>query len=103
MKVYLLLVLLICLVKMSPVEVGEACQVDDDCNPPYQTCNLDSLKCENKSVFPLEMSEFLGSVILGLLIALANAGGAGGGEVIVPILMIFFQVALKQAVALSNF
>lgn len=103
MKVYLLLVLLISLVSMSPVEVGEAWQVDDDWNPPYQTCNSDTLKCENKSVFPLELSEFVGSVILGLLIALANAGGAGGGEVIVPILMIFFQVALKQAVALSNF
>jgi hypothetical protein len=103
MKVYILLVLFISLVSMSSVEVGEAWQVNDDCNPPYQTCNSDTLKCENKSVFPLEFSEFLGSVILGLLIALANAGGAGGGEVIVPILMIFFQVALKQAVALSNF
>jgi uncharacterized membrane protein YfcA len=49
------------------------------------------------------MLEFFGSVVLGVMIALSNAAGTGGGGIVVPILMIFYQFATKQAVALSNF
>ena len=47
--------------------------------------------------------EFFGSVILGILIALSNAGGIGGGGIIVPICIIFFFFSAKESVALSNF
>lgn len=53
-------------------------------------------------MFPLELIEYLGSLLLGFLIAMCNAGGIGGGEIIVPIILIFFSFATKQAIALSN-
>lgn len=48
------------------------------------------------------MMEFFGSVVLGIIVALSNAGGIGGGGFNVPIAIIFFQFNTKQAVALSN-
>ena len=54
-------------------------------------------------MFPLEFLEFIGSVVLGVMVALSNAGGIGGGGIIVPIAIIFFAFRTKQAVALSNF
>ena len=54
-------------------------------------------------MFPLELLEFIGSVVLGVMVALSNAGGIGGGGIIVPIAIIFFAFRTKQAVALSNF
>ena len=54
-------------------------------------------------MFPLEFLEFIGSIVLGVMVALSNAGGIGGGGIIVPIAIIFFAFRTKQAVALSNF
>ena len=62
---------------------GNSCLIDSDCNPPYEICK--QLECAHKNVFPLEGMEFGGIIILSLLLALANAGGIGGGEMIVPI------------------
>jgi uncharacterized membrane protein (DUF373 family) len=47
--------------------------------------------------------EFIGFIILGIMIALSNAAGIGGGGIIVPICIIFFQFNTKESVALSNF
>ena len=60
-------------------------------------------ECVHKAVFPLELIEFFGTLVLGVLIALANAAGIGGGEIIVPIIMIFFMFSAKEAAALSSF
>ena len=64
--------------------------------------NLNSTS-STKSVFPLEMIEYFGAFVLGILIALSNAGGVGGGGVVVPICIVFFGFSPKQSVALSNF
>jgi hypothetical protein len=90
-------------VHCGPSGIDQVCATTDDCNAPYETCNTGSNKCEHKEVFPLELMEFFGSVSLGILIALCNAGGIGGGEIIVPAGMIFFVFSTKEAVALSNF
>ena len=41
--------------------------------------------------------------MLAVLIALASAGGIGGGEVIVPVVLIFFGFSLSKGVPLSQF
>ena len=64
---------------------------------------MKDLQCVHKDVFPLEILEFFGSMILGIMVALSNAGGIGGGGIIVPIAIVFFRFRTKQAVALSNF
>mmetsp|Transcript_20949 Transcript_20949/g.23314 ORF Transcript_20949/g.23314 Transcript_20949/m.23314 type:complete len:248 (-) Transcript_20949:876-1619(-) len=79
------------------------CIIDSDCTDTYEHCDLKDLECKHNDVFPLEILEFFGSVILGIMIALSNAGGIGGGGIIVPIGIVFFSFRTKQAVALSNF
>ena len=81
----------------------QTCVANSDCSTPFETCDMAASKCVHKEVFPLELIEFFGSISLAILIALCNAGGIGGGEIIVPAGMIFFMFSTKQAVALSNF
>lgn len=76
---------------------------DDDWTATYEFWSSSEKQCIHKDVFPLEALEFFGSMVLGVMIALSNAGGIGGGGIIVPIGIIFFQFRTKQAVALSNF
>ena len=59
--------------------------------------------CEHKKVFPIEALEFVGVIILSVVIAIANAGGCGGGGLVTPINIIFFQFETKAAIALTNF
>lgn len=96
------LVSLICLAYCAPSEPNQSCESNSDCNAPFDTCSMDEKVCVRKAVFPLELIEYFGSLLLGVLIALCNAGGIGGGEIIVPIILIFFSFATKQAIALSN-
>jgi uncharacterized membrane protein YfcA len=54
-------------------------------------------------VFPLEAWEFFGSFMLGVILALCNAAGIGGGGIIIPICLIMFRFDTTHSVALSNF
>ena len=57
-----------------------------------------------KELFPLTTREILGFILLGLVIGLANAGGIGGGyiiiksAIIVPILQSVFLYNLKKSI-----
>lgn len=99
----LVLVYLALAVSGTPSELGKTCSADSDCNPPYDTCDMEEKQCVHKGLFPMEVMEVVGSLILGLVIPFCNAGGIGGGEIIVPIMIVFFQFAPKQATPLSNF
>lgn len=46
--------------------------------------------------------EFLGLLLLLILVSLSITSGLGGGIIIVPILLIFYKLELKKAVAISN-
>ena len=81
-----------------------------DCgNHPYLKCNAiteDGKKlkrCEHKDLFPLFPIEIGGTVVLMILMALATMSGIGGGGIIVPLLMIFYNLNTKEAVAVSGF
>lgn len=45
----------------------------------------------------------MGTVVLTILMALAVMSGIGGGGIIVPLLMIFYNLDTKEAVAVSGF
>jgi len=49
------------------------------------------LECEHKNSPFINMwfIEILGVFVLALLIALASAGGVGGGEVVIPAISVF--------------
>ena len=79
------------------------CESDSDCDPPYETCSASKGECVHKSVFPLEALEFVGSFVLGIILALCNAAGVGGGGIVIPICIIFFRFSTTHSIALSNF
>lgn len=57
----------------------------------------------HKGVFPLKGIEIGGTIVLTVLMALAVMSGIGGGGIIVPLLMIFYGMDTKTAVAVSGF
>ena len=84
----------------SEEETG--CAVDSDCpQSPYYVCRAKI--CVHKGIFPIYRSEFIGVLVLTVLIALANVGGVGGGGLIIPIIMALFGFHTKEAIAISGF
>jgi len=45
--------------------------------------------------------EIVAIIILPILLAFASVGGVGGGVVVVPIVIGFYQMAPKEAIAIS--
>lgn len=46
--------------------------------------------------------EIVGTVVLTILMALAVMSGIGGGGIIVPLLMVFYKLETKRAIAISG-
>jgi uncharacterized membrane protein YfcA len=51
-------------------------------------------------MMPIEIG---GTIVLTVLMALAVMSGIGGGGIIVPLLMVFFKLETKRAIAVSGF
>lgn len=68
---------------------------------PYEVCNAQTTDCEHKGVFPILNSEYIGLIIMPLLIGIASLAGLGGGVVFVPLMMAFFHFKTKDTVAIS--
>ena len=47
--------------------------------------------------------EIVGTIVLTVLMALAVMSGIGGGGIIVPLLMVFYELDTKEAIAVSGF
>ena len=54
--------------------------------------------CVHKDIFPLTFREVVGSILLMFLAGLANAGGLGGGALLYPILLLFFNYNPNKAI-----
>lgn len=61
-----------------------------DCDYPSEICS-DDLECVHKRVFPIMPLEFVGIYVLAILMALSCMAGIGGGGVVVPMTMVFFD------------
>ena len=79
---------------------GQKCKLDSDCESSQLRCN--KAKCKNKKLFPMHGMEVGGMVIMVFLSMFSTIAGIGGGPVIVPILLIFFNMSQKETIALSN-
>jgi len=44
----------------------------------------------------------LGDVIFAFLVALCNMGGIGGGGIVIPMIEVFYNFPIKEAVAISS-
>ena len=74
---------------------------EEQCNPelngtdcpthPFELCDAESKLCVHKELFPPEPTEILGYIFLPLLFAIAAVGGVGGGIILIPLMIGFFQ------------
>ena len=77
---------------------SKKCAHNEDCGYLY-TCQ--NSMCLHKSLFPLQPVEWIASVLIFLMSALANSTGLGGGEIMVPLLILLFFFDTHSAVPLS--
>jgi len=68
---------------------------------PYRVCNLENI-CIHKKIFPVTVLEMSGLLVFAIFMALSNIAGIGGGGVAVPLLIGFFHLDTKPAIAISS-
>ena len=82
------------------------CKTTLDCQEMYTDdyiCAEDNLKCHHHSVLENPSGQYIfGYVLLVIISALANAGGLGGGAVIVPVYMFLFNFIPSESIPLSK-
>lgn len=59
--------------------------------------------CEHKAVFPILPLEIEGTFVMIVLLTLAVLSGVGGGGIVVPMLMSYFMIGMKEAIVISGF
>ena len=57
----------------------------------------------HKDLFPLDASDYWGTILVVLGLLIAASGGIGGGGILVPLLILVYGFSPKYAVPLSNF
>lgn len=57
----------------------------------------------HKDLFPLDLSDYLGTLLVALGLLVAASGGIGGGGILVPLYILVYGFKPKRAIALSNF
>lgn len=76
-----------------------SCRTDSDCSR-LSVCI--SEECEHKDLFPMSITEYLGVILVILLAGLSNAGGIGGGAIMMPILILLFGFVPHYAIPISQ-
>jgi uncharacterized membrane protein YfcA len=57
----------------------------------------------HKPLFPFYGKEVAGVFVLTLTSALSNVAGGGGGGVMISLVMVFFDMNIKEAIAIDSF
>ncbi len=75
------------------------CTKNSDCEELNLCLNH---KCTHKNFFPTTNKEIIGGILIFIGSALSNAGGIGGGGLLVPILILFLNFYTKEAIPISK-
>ena len=78
---------------------SEACQSDSECME-MNYCN--SGKCVHKGIFSDWKKEIIGIICIAIGSALSNAGGTGGGGLLIPILLLILKFYTHEAIPISK-
>ncbi len=97
--------ILVCLLSgiVTPTSFLSKCQTNDDCEKAYNDKYIcQDQKCVHEAFFPMTLWKILGVFSVIVVSAVANLGGIGGGEIIVPIYIYFFSFTIGDAIPLSK-
>jgi len=101
---------------------SESCLEDSDCENYFYACygfvnntnesvssngsaveNYTEGTCSHKSLFPMWKIEYAGAFITIITGFIANSGGTAGGGIVIGVIMMFYGIDIKSAIAMSNF
>ena len=80
---------------------GAECKIDQDCSPPFITCNEQI--CGHKPLFPMLPAEIYSLCFLLITLMFSVLVGISGGSIVIPTLMYMMGFNAKESVALANF
>jgi uncharacterized membrane protein YfcA len=63
---------------------------------------LDSAFYKKTLILPPSATEIIGVLVIISITFLANAGGLGGGGILTPFMLIFFDLSIFECVPLAN-
>ena len=86
-KISSILFILVTLLPMLNSSATNFCLKDEECDD-LNYCNLKENKCIHKRIFTDFTKEFFGLVMIVIGSAFSNAGGIGGGGLLIPILLL---------------
>ena len=84
--------------KEKKLALGE-CIKDDNCNYLNVCVNH---KCEHKPFLPPSTEEITGAFAITIGSAISNAGGIGGGGLLIPILILMLKFTTHEAIPISK-
>jgi uncharacterized membrane protein YfcA len=65
-------------------------------------CDLTNKRCAHKKVLPITFNEVIGLIMITIGSALSNAGGIGGGGLLIPILLLLLKFYTHEAIPISK-
>jgi hypothetical protein len=77
------------------------CKNDQDCDESNY-CNINENKCVHMKIFTDFPKELIGLIMIVLGSALSNAGGIGGGGLLIPILLLVLNFYTHEAIPISK-
>ena len=86
----------VCLLVMFSSEQGRGTAVDIG-------RRLSETYHQHKDLYPLDASDYWGTILVVLGLLVAASGGIGGGGILVPLLILVYGFSPKYAIPLSNF
>ena len=91
------------IINLSPANStpSESCKTDSECLT-LNYCNLDLNKCLHKAIFSDVKNEIIGLICIVFGSALSNAGGIGGGGLLIPILLLILNFYTHEAIPISK-
>ena len=88
--------------------LGLLSSIDNEILSTQTKCNCDYLnvcvdgKCKHKQFFPPFTIEIVGTLMIIVGSALSNAGGIGGGGLLIPILILLLKFQTHEAIPISK-
>jgi uncharacterized membrane protein YoaK (UPF0700 family) len=81
--------------------IKDSCITDNDCEA-LNHCDNISKECVHKNFLPPTLRELIGGILIVFGSALSNAGGIGGGGLLIPILLLVLNFKTHEAIPISK-
>lgn len=109
LRIATIILLAICLEVNGKNDFRHSCVRNDDCHRiegQDYLCNTRKLECEHRPLYPLSMKspylDSLGYLLVSIVSALSNAGGVGGGGILMSIFMVIYGYSIQDMIPLSS-